>query len=179
MIDIKETKEIVDFGLFYSAKEYYDAAELLKVNNYTSTPYSILLSFSIECFLKSIRTTITWDGARASKVKHKKGHGLTELFTEIEKDHPDDASYLMSKYASIYGRPLKEDINLNSEVFFKKRYPYLKDGTIPSLGILNINPLSPEYDNSIAIHLTQLENVASFLHDELIVYFKGCFENAS
>ena len=175
MKTVKETQNLVDFGLFYTAKENYDAAKLLKENNFTKTPYYILLSFSIECFLKSIRTTTKWIGSKGVSVDHKDKHPLSNIFNSIEKEHPDDANYLKDRYESKYGRLLKYDIDLNSEVFTKKRYPYLKDGKIPYPELRGINSLSLKHDNSIMVYVTQLEDVADFLHDELKIHFNGCF----
>ena len=116
---INETHDIVDFGLFYSAKQYYEAARLIKDNDFVFIPYSILLSFSIELFLKSIRTTTMWPSAVASKVDHMQGHNLTKIFNAIEKKYPSDANNLKNKYHLRFNRSLKEDIDLNSEVFIK------------------------------------------------------------
>ena len=172
----KKTKEEVDFGLFYSAKEYYEAAKLLKTNQFVSNPYSILLSFSIELFLKSIGTTIQWSGASASKVKHIEGHSLSKVFETIENEHPSLVSYLTEQYFLKFGRNLSEDIDLNSEVFAKRRYPYFKGGDIPSNAARIFHLPEQEKYSSVTVYMTQLENVAEFLHDELIVHFSGLFD---
>ncbi len=172
-----ETKEIVDFGLFYAAKQYYEAAKMLKCNQFVSNPYFILLSFSIELFLKSIGTTIHWSGARASRVEHIEGHNLSQVFESMENENPDSAKYLKEKYSRRFKRNLAEDIRLNSEVFVKRRYPYFKGGRIPSMsaGIFNLPEM--EKDICVTVYITQLENVAELLHDELIVHFGGLFDD--
>lgn len=167
---------MVDFGLFYAAKEYYEAAKLLKGNQFVSNPYSILLSFSIELFLKSIGTTTQWSGARASKVKHVEGHSLSKVFESVESENPVLVNYLKEQYSHKFKRSLIEDIGLNSEVFVKRRYPYFKGGHIPSNSARVFNlPEHAKY-SSVTIYMTQLEYVAEFLHDELIVHFGGLFD---
>ncbi|MCC3845837.1 hypothetical protein IB288_23075 [Vibrio parahaemolyticus] len=172
----RTSQELVDFGLFYTAKEFYEAAKLIKSNTFVRRPYHVLLSFSIELLLKSIKTTIVWSGSTASQVKHTEGHALVKIFNSIEQEHPKDAEYLVQKYASKYGCSLKHDLELNSEVFTKQRYPYHRNGNIPSMSKVSIDCFDIQYGNDIAVYVDELERVADFLHDELIVYFPGLFD---
>lgn len=171
-----ESQELVDFGLFYTAKEFYEAAKLIKSNTFVHRPYHVLLSFSIELLLKSIKTKIVWSGSSASQVKHTGGHALVKIFYSIEQEHPKDAEYLMQKYSSKYGSSLKHDLELNSEVFIKQRYPYDRNGYIPSMSKVSIDCFDVQYGKDIAVYVDELERVADFLHDELIVYFPGLFD---
>lgn len=54
-MNFTETENLVDFGLGLYAKEYYEAARILKNNRSKGTPYHLMLAISAECFLKSIR----------------------------------------------------------------------------------------------------------------------------
>ncbi len=178
--EIIEAKEVVDFGLFYSAKEYYEAAKQLKGNRFLSNPYNVLLAFSIELFLKSIGTTIQWSGATAVKVKHAQGHKLCDVFKVVEKENPSSINYLKEQYSCKVGRDLFEDIALNSEVFTKRRYPYYRGGNIPLnvAKICDIPELKELKELKVTtVYVTQLEDVSDFLHDELIVHFGPLFEN--
>lgn len=174
----RESQQLVDFGLFYTAKEFYEAAKLIKGNTFVCKPYYVLLAFSIELFLKSIKTTIVWSGSIADKVKHTQGHALASIFESIEKEHPEVTRYLIEKYTSKYDCSLKYDLALNSEVFTKQRYPYHKNGNIPQrIPKINIDDcFNLEYENDIAVYVTELERVADFLHDELIIHFQGLFD---
>ena len=148
-----KTKNLVDFGLFTHAKDYYLAAQILKDND-SKNPYFVMLALSIECFLKSIRSNIEWDNSVAIKVNHtKKTHNLSKIFHKIEVNHPPDAEYLKSEYEIQYSRSLKQDIELNKTVFTDRRYPYSAKGDI-------YKPPSPsdkeiihgiKYENNIAV----------------------------
>ncbi|MDF4976448.1 hypothetical protein P3748_24130 [Vibrio parahaemolyticus] len=177
--NLRRTQNLVDFGLFITAKEFYEAAKLIKGNEFVSRPYHVILSFSVELFLKSIQTTTVWPSAVASSVEHTKGHSLAEIFASMESKHPEDSGYLEEKYHLKHGRSLKHDLSLNSDVFMKQRYPYQKGGAIPSISVFDRDLLNPQYGNDIAVYVDELERVASFLHDELIVHFPGLFDNVS
>ncbi len=177
--NLRRTQNLVDFGLFITAKEFYEAAKLIKGNKLVSRPYHVTLSFSVELFLKSIQTTTVWPSAIASSVEHTKGHSLSEIFASIENNYPEDSGYLEEKYHLKYGRPLKYDLSLNSDVFMKQRYPYQKGGAIPSVSVFDGDLLNPRYGNDIVVYVNELERVASFLHDELIVRFPGLSDNVS
>ncbi|MBY7982012.1 hypothetical protein KW452_05595 [Vibrio fluvialis] len=177
--NLRRTQNLVDFGLFITAKEFYEAAKLIKGNKFVSRPYHVILSFSVELFLKSIQTTTVWPSSVASSVEHTKGHSLSEIFASIENNYPEDSGYLEDKYYLKYGRSLKHDLSLNSDVFMKQRYPYQKGGAIPSISVFDRDLLNPRYGNDIAVYVDELERVASFFHDELMVHFPDLFDNDS
>ncbi len=108
---IKETHEIVDFGLSLQAKKYFEAASVLKINKIDTSPYYVMLSLSIECYLKSIRTTTYWSGSRGIGVMHEKGHDLSRLFTILSEKHPQDASVLSEQYQIRFGGSLLAPIS--------------------------------------------------------------------
>lgn len=83
-MNFTETENLVDFGLGLYAKEYYEAARILKNNSSKGTPYYLMLAISAECFLKSIRTTTLWYSEEAGvKVNHtKKNARLNEDFSQ-------------------------------------------------------------------------------------------------
>ncbi|MUK41885.1 hypothetical protein GNP61_09990 [Aliivibrio fischeri] len=171
----KKSENLVDFGLCLYAKDYYQAAQTLKDNGVENTPYHIMLALSVECFLKSIRTTTEWSGSIGTKVHHVKNtHDLDKIFHKLEVNHPNDAKWLKDEYFRQYSRSLKDDIELNKNVFTYQRYPYTSKGDIPKV------PLSstPEemlygikYSNDIAVYVTMLEYVAKFLFDVIGSYF--------
>ncbi|ENE5169904.1 hypothetical protein ABNJ79_004396 [Vibrio vulnificus] len=41
---------------------------------------------------------------------------------------------------------------------------------------VSIDGFDIQYGNDIAVYVDELERVAAFLHDELIVYFPGLFD---
>ncbi|ERB65538.1 hypothetical protein G3U99_12630 [Vibrio coralliilyticus OCN008] len=167
----KKGENLVDFGFFNFAKQFYEAAKLIKASEYGQRPYYVNLSFSIELFLKSIRTSTIWSEYNSAEdVEYLSGHSLSKIFDSLERKHPKDTKYLEERYFSKYHRSLKGDLKLNSDVFYKQRYPYLKDPVIPSMPV-DVDLLNPVYDNDIAVYPHELEMVATFLHDELIVHF--------
>ena len=175
---IKESHEIVDFGLSLQAKHYFEAANVLKANNINNSPYYMMLSLSIECYLKSIRTTTYWRGSRGIGVMHEKGHDLSQLFTTLSEKYPQDASYLSKQYQIKFGGNLSQDLAQNANVFTCQRYPYKIDNSIPmNEYVWNCPPNNVHYwgqekrDNSLFVNLTALENVASFFHKELAPRF--------
>jgi len=164
-----QTKNLVDFGLFTHAKDYYLAAQILKEND-SNNPYFIMLALSIECFLKSIRTKIEWNDSVAIKVNHtKKTHDLSKIFHKIEVNHPLDAKYLKNKYEIQYSRSLKQDIELNKTVFTDRRYPYSLKGDIPKVPLHSNDEMlhGVKYKNNIAVYVKELEDVAEFLFNVL------------
>ncbi|MBQ4892173.1 hypothetical protein J8L86_20170 [Shewanella sp. MMG014] len=92
---ITATNEIVDFGFSSQGQDYYDAAMALHKSKVSGTPYYVLLSLSIECYLKSIQTKTYWSGGRGVVVMHEKGHDLLQLFSNLSSKHPRDALYLI------------------------------------------------------------------------------------
>ncbi|TEW48495.1 hypothetical protein [Psychromonas algicola] len=170
-----QTKNLVDFGLFTHAKDYYSAAQILKENG-PNNPYFIMLALSIECFLKSIRTKIEWNDSVAIKVNHtKKTHDLSKIFHKIEINHPLDAEYLKNKYEIQYSRSLKQDIELNKTVFTDRRYPYSAKGGIPEVPLHSNDeglriPKDKKDKINIAVYVKELEAVAKFLSDVLSKY---------
>ncbi|MFM2599328.1 hypothetical protein [Vibrio fortis] len=167
-----ETKQLVDFGLCLYAKDYYSAAKLLGENGCKGTPYHVMLSLSVECFLKSIRTTTLWSGASGVKVNHtKKTHDLASIFHKLEINFPKDADWLKSEYSAQYSRSLKEDLELNKNVFTLRRYPYSFKGEIPKTP-LTTRPeellYGRNYENDTAVYETLLEDVAKFLFGILV-----------
>ena len=175
---IKETHESVDFGLSLQAKHYFEAAEVLKVNKIDSSPYYVMLSLSIECYLKSIRTTTYWSGSRGIGVMHEKGHDLSQLFTTLSEKYPQDASDLFEQYQIIFGGSLIDDLAQNANVFTCQRYPYKSDNSLPIdekeyiLDSKNIHSWGrKESDNSLFVNIAALENVALFFHEKLGSHF--------
>ncbi|EHA1127099.1 TPA: hypothetical protein I7117_14815 [Vibrio vulnificus] len=166
-----ETQNIVDFGLCLYAKDYFLAAKTLKENGNEGIPYHLLLALSVECFLKSIRTTTLWDGTVGVKVNHtKKTHDLASIFHKLEINSQQDAEWLEREYLKQYSRSLKVDLELNKNVFTQRRYPYSLQGNIPQvrIGTTSGELLSGfEYENDLVVYETLLEDVAKFLFDVL------------
>ncbi|EKB3553816.1 hypothetical protein ONY95_003133 [Vibrio parahaemolyticus] len=162
------TENIVDFGLFTYGREYYESAQILKENQATSNAYYILLALAIECFLKSIRTTVMWSGCVANKVQHtKKVHDLAKIYHKITVNYPEDAAWLEQKYAGQFRRSLKADIELNKDVFTLRRYPYSNKGEIPKMPLPQTRGellYGIQYKNDIAVYVTHLEDVAQFFN---------------
>ncbi|MDC0611371.1 hypothetical protein OAP63_11585 [Vibrio sp.] len=167
---IISTDEIVDFGFRTQGKDYYDAAIVLQKSNLSGAPYYILLSLSIECYLKSIRTQIFWSGGRGVGVMHEKGHDLLKLFLNLSDKYPHDALYLSNQYQIRYKRNLRVDLMRNANVFTHQRYPYKADHSIPQPDRRFLYPertKETELDNHTYVDITALENVAAFLNEEL------------
>ncbi len=171
-MDYTETENLIDFGLCLYAKDYYLAAQTLKDNCCTGTPYHLLLALSVECFLKSIRTTTLWLGATGVKVNHtKKTHDLASIFHKLEVNFSQDADWLKIEYLKQYSRSLKEDIELNKNVFTLRRYPYSHKGDIPRVPLAATSDEllhGRKYQNDLIVYETQLEDVAKFLFDVLL-----------
>ncbi|MEZ8200268.1 hypothetical protein [Vibrio splendidus] len=171
-MNFTDTENLVDFGLGLYAKEYYEAAQVLKANGSKGAPYHLMLAISAECFLKSIRTTMLWYRGSGVKVNHtKKTHDLTTIFHKLECNHPQDAEFLKNSYMSKYSRSFKEDLELNKNVFTLRRSPYSQKGEVP-------RPLIPssrdellygcKYENDIAVYESQLEDVTESLYDVVV-----------
>lgn len=157
------TESLVDFGLYYTAKEYYDSAQVLKKNQPLGNPYYILLALSIECYLKSIKTEVIWDFTKGPKVNHTKGHYLDEIFSALKTNHPKETDFLESQYAAQFNRSLSHDIERNAKVFTARRYPYSFKGEIPTMPVSENIADVPLYANDIAVYVEELEDVARFL----------------
>ncbi|TFZ55081.1 hypothetical protein E4T25_13625 [Photobacterium damselae subsp. piscicida] len=172
-----ETKHLVDFGLCLYAKDYFIAAQALKDNGCKGTPYHVMLALSVECFLKSIRTTTLWNESLGVKVKHtKKTHDFISIFHKLEVNFTQDADWLKSEYFKYYSRSFKDDLELNKDVFNKKRYPYSCKGDIPDLKIpTTVNEIlyGCKHENDIIVYEGLLEDVAKFLFDVLVPYING------
>lgn len=167
---ITASNEIVDFGFSSQGKDYYDAAMVLQKSNSNGTPYYVLLSLSIECYLKSIRTITYWNGGRGVGVMHEKGHDLLLLFSNLSSKHPDDGLYLMDQYQIRYKRDLRDDLARIANVFTHQRYPYQADHSIPQPDRGFLYPKQTEeakLDNHTCVDITALETVAAFLNEEL------------
>ncbi|MEZ9290130.1 hypothetical protein AB4251_14470 [Vibrio lentus] len=167
---ITATNEIVDFAFSSQGQDYYDAAISLKANGVNGSPYYVLLSLSIECYLKSIRTKIYWSGSIGVGVMHEKGHDLLKLFSNLNSKYPKDALYLSNEYQNRYKRDLSSDLARNANVFTNQRYPYKADHSIPQPDRGFWHPEcteETELDNYTYIDITALETVAVFLHEEL------------
>ncbi len=167
---IAASNEIVDFGFSSQGKDYYDAAMVLQKSNSNGTPYYVLLSLSIECYLKSIRTITYWHGGRGVGVMHEKGHDLLLLFSNLSSKHPDDARYLIDQYQIRYKRDLRDDLARVANVFTHQRYPYQADHSIPQPDRGFLYPKQTEeakLDNHTCVNITALETVAAFLNEEL------------
>lgn len=167
---ITATNEIVDFGFSSQGQDYYDAAMVLQKSKVSGTPYYMLLSLSIECYLKSIRTEIYWSGCKGVGVMHEKGHDLSKLFSNLNSKHPHDALYLYNQYQIQYKRNLRDDLTRNANVFTHQRYPYQSDHSIPQPDRGFLYPQrtkEAELDNHTCVDIIALEAVATFLNEEL------------
>lgn len=167
---ITATNEIVDFGFSSQGQDYYDAAMALHKHKVSGTPYYVLLSLSIECYLKSIRTKTYWSGGRGVGVMHEKGHDLLQLFSNLSSKHPRDALYLINQYQIRYKRDLRGDLTRNANVFTHQRYPYQADHSIPQPDRGFLYPKhtkEAKLDNHTYVDITALETVAAFLNEEL------------
>ena len=165
IINQRKILEPVNFGLCITAQDYFRAAMSLKQSNIGGKPYYVLLSLSIECYLKSIKTTVTYQGSIGVNVSHirLKSHNLNQLFRAVKEAPPDEANYLEKQYQVKFSTSFFEDIASIAEVFDKQRYPYPKSGNVPSPKFPN-NPLKRvKNDNSIEVNITALENIAAFL----------------
>ncbi|EJG1286759.1 hypothetical protein [Vibrio parahaemolyticus] len=172
----KETNNLVDFSLCLYAKDYYLAAQALNGSELKSTPYHLMLALSVECFLKSIRTTTIWHESTGVKVAHtKKTHDLSSIFHKLEINHPSDAEWLKNEYSNKYSRSLKGDLELNKNVFSLRRYPYSLKGDIPKVPLATTREellYGIKYDNDIAVYETILEDIAKFLFDVLTPHIR-------
>ncbi|WP_061010014.1 hypothetical protein [Vibrio sp. CUB2] len=167
---ITATNEIVDFGFSSQGQDYYDAAMVLHKHKVSGTPYYVLLSLSIECYLKSIRTKTYWSGGRGVGVMHEKGHDLLQLFSNLSSKHPRDTLYLINLYQVRYKRDLRDDLTRNANVFTHQRYPYQADHSIPQPDRGFLYPKhtkEAKLDNHTCVDITALETVAAFLNEEL------------
>ncbi|MUK76594.1 hypothetical protein GNP84_06695 [Aliivibrio fischeri] len=124
-----ESNEPFDYFLWFDAKKYYRAAMDLRGNH--EKPYFMLLSLSVELFLKCIHTRTRWVGAHGQAVLHLEGHSLKELYSELKKRAPNFTLRLEDKYRAAFNRNFIRDLDVNSDVFTNARYPYLKGGVIP------------------------------------------------
>lgn len=167
----KKNEHLVDFGLCLYAQDYYLAAQTLKDNGVKSTPYHLMLALSVECFLKSIRTTTLWHGSTGVKVNHtKKTHDLESIFHKLEINYPTDSEWLKDEYLKQYSRSLKRDLELNKNVFTDRRYPYSSKGEIPKVPLSSTREellYGVAYSNDTTVYETMLEDVARFLFEVL------------
>ena len=121
-----------DHMLHFEGKKFFDSAAVLKEHpvHYSNSPYYVLLAFSIELMLKSLRvkTTITTSKKIPSKVncvkiEHVKGHALIDVFNE----HPQQLKdWLSESISKLYGIDLEGILKDHANLFDEARYLYPK-----------------------------------------------------
>ncbi|WP_394136395.1 hypothetical protein [Aliivibrio fischeri] len=162
-------KDLVNYLMFIHAKEFYDAALLIKESKKElQRPYYAFMAFSIESFLKCFAVTTIWKGnTRNVNINHHTGHGLSDIFGKIIKHEPKLAAFLESRYESQYGGNLKEDLQKNENVFIEQRYLVPKGGNITS-GLQANNKFDLIGSNiKPSTYIRELENTAEFLHNTI------------
>lgn len=160
-------KDLVNYLMFLHAKEFYDAALLIKESKKElPRPYYSFMAFSVESFLKCFAVTTIWqDDTR--NVNHRMGHELDKIFGQIIKREPKLATFLESRYESQYGGNLKEDLQKNANVFVDQRYLVPTGGNVIS-GLQFDYELDPFGLNiKPSVHIRELENTAEFLHNTI------------
>ena len=123
-----------DHILHFEGKKFFDSATVLKKHpvHYSNSPYYVLLAFSIELMLKSLRVkrTITTSKNRPSivnfvKVEHVKGHTLIDIYNK----HPQELkNWLSESIASKYVINLEDILCDHANLFDEARYIYPKKG---------------------------------------------------
>ncbi|MUK93747.1 hypothetical protein GNP80_15050 [Aliivibrio fischeri] len=162
-------KDLVNYLMFLHAKEFYDAALLIKESEKgLQRPYYSFMAFSIESFLKCFAVTTIWKGnTRNVKINHHTGHGLDEIFEKLIEHEPKLAIFLESRYESQYGGNLKEDLQKNANVFIEQRYLVPRGGNVIS-GLQFDYELDPFGLNiKPSVYIRELENTAEFLHNTI------------
>lgn len=171
-----EQEEPYDFFLWLRAKGHYKAAMELKEKSEFNDSYIMLLSFSLELFLKCIGTRVRWVGCHGYAVNHEETHKLDEIYSNIKLRNPYYISSLEEEYNSLFNRSFYDDLEINSLVFVNARYPYLKGGIIPK----RPNPLlftaqellyGTQRRCDSDVDIDALECASYFLYDKTCRYF--------
>ncbi len=84
------------------------------------------------------------------------------------------AKWLKDEYLRLYSRSLKDDIELNKNVFTYQRYPYTSKGDTPKTRLSSTREemlYGIKYSNDIAVYVTMLEDLAKFLFDVIGSHF--------
>jgi hypothetical protein len=122
-----------DHMLHYEGKKFFDAVAVLKEHpvHYSNSPYYVLLAFSIELMLKSLRVkkTITTSKSIPSKinsmkVEHVKGHALIGVYNE----HPQELkNWLSESILREYAIDLEDILSQHANLFNEARCIYPKN----------------------------------------------------
>jgi hypothetical protein len=145
-----------DHMLHFEGKKFFDSAAVLKKQpvHYSNSPYYVLLAFSIELMLKSLRVkkTITTSKSRPSiinttKIEHIKGHTLIEIY----QAHPNELqSWLSESIDKKYSIVLEDVLRNHANFFNEARYIY------PTKGIM-------KGPTGYSVNESDLCNVGEFL----------------
>ena len=137
-----------DQMLHFEGKKFFDSAVVLKEHpvHYSNSPYYVLLAFSIELMLKSLRVkrTITTSKSMPSKinsvkVEHVKGHALIDVYNEHPQELKDWLSESISKR---YAINLEDILCEHANLFNEARYIYPKKGIIEGGSGYSVNELA-------------------------------------
>lgn len=124
--------EFVSRTLFNHAKKFYDSFKILETQDDTHLPSLVCLVFSIEIFLKSLRTRVNYKSIKTftegmvieeyrDKSILKGGHDLCRLFNELNETMKIE---IRTRYSMKYFRNFYEDLlNIHSG-FVDWRYMY-------------------------------------------------------
>jgi hypothetical protein len=134
-----------DHMLHFEGKKFFDSATVLKEHpvHYSNSPYYVLLAFSIELMLKSLRVkkTITTSKNRPNivnslKVEHVKGHTLIDIYNK----HPQELkNWLSDSIAIKYGINLEDILCHHANLFDEARYIYPKKGIMEGGSSYSVN----------------------------------------
>ncbi len=137
-----------DHMLHFEGKKFFDSATVLKKHpvHYSNSPYYVLLAFSIELMLKSLRVkkTITTSKNRPSivnfvKVEHVKGHTLIDIYNK----HPQELKNWLSE--SVHREcavDIEEVLRDHANLFDEARYIYPKKGIVEGGSGYSVNELA-------------------------------------
>jgi hypothetical protein len=124
--------EFVSRTLFNHAKKFYDSYKILETHEETNLPSLVCLAFSIEIFLKSLRTRVNYkrietftEGMIVEEYHDKSilkgGHDLSNLFDGLSEKMKCE---IRTRYSMKYYRNIKEDLSNISSGFVNWRYMY-------------------------------------------------------
>lgn len=134
-----------DHMLHFEGKKFFDSAAVLKKYpvHYSNTPYYVLLAFSIELMLKSLRVkrTITTSKSKpciinTTKVEHVKGHTLIDIY----HSHPEELkNWLSTSINNLYSIDLEDILNDHANLFNEARYIYPTNGIMEGARGYSVN----------------------------------------
>ena len=134
-----------DHMLHYEGKKFFDSAAVLKEHpvHYSNSPYYVLLAFSIELMLKSLRVkkTITTSKSIPSKinsvkVEHVKGHDLIGVYNYLPQELKN---WLSESISSKYSIDLEDILCKHANLFSEVRYIYPGDGKMKGSSGYTVN----------------------------------------